>query len=119
MKHARIVEQFAAKLRQVRGSRGMTQAELARQAQVAVSYIWKLESGAAAPGIDLLSRLADALGTTAHDLLPLGDQPDSLGILRDRAKALFEDLMQFADEPTLTMLCPLLARLRESPTRRR
>ncbi|HUY88218.1 MAG TPA: helix-turn-helix transcriptional regulator [Pirellulales bacterium] len=119
IKHAQIVEQFAARLRQVRSSRGMTQVELARQAHVAVSYVWKLESGAAAPGIDLLGRLAGALGTTAHDLLPLGGQPDSLATLRNRAKALFDDLLQSADEPTLTMLCPLLARLGESPTRRR
>lgn len=119
IKHAQIVEQFAARLRQVRFSRGMTQAELARQARVAVSYIWKLESGATAPGIDLLSRLAAALGSTAHDLLPVDAQPDSLATLRSRAKTLFDDLLDNADEPTLMMLCPLLARLGESPTRRR
>jgi len=97
----------------------MTQAELARSAHVAVSYIWKLESGAAAPGIDLVDRLAKSLGTTAHDLLPTGDQPDSVPMLRDQAAKLFNTLLGSADLATLTMLCPLLARLAESPTRRR
>ncbi|HEX5471095.1 MAG TPA: helix-turn-helix transcriptional regulator [Lacipirellulaceae bacterium] len=119
IKQAEIVELFAARLREVRSSRGMTQAELARQAKVAISYVWKLESGAAAPGIDLLARLASALGTTPQDLLPTAPQPDSITLLRDQAKRLFESLMESADQPTLIMLCPLLARLGESPTRRR
>jgi len=119
IKHAEIVQQFAARLREVRSSRGMTQADLARSAHVAVSYIWKLESGAAAPGIDLVDRLAKSLGIAARDLLPKGDQPDSVPLLRDQATKLFNTLLGSADLATLTMLCPLLARLAESPTRRR
>ena len=72
IRHAEIVELFAARLREVRHSRGMTQAELARQAHVTVSYIGRLESAGAAPGIDLVERLAKALGKTppeAHRLL--------------------------------------------------
>ncbi len=118
IKQAEIVEQFAARLKEVRSSRGMTQAELARQAHVAVSYIWKLESGAAAPGIDLVDRLARTLGTTAHDLLPT-TPAEPMSFLRAQATKLFETLLQTADQPTLTMVCPLLARLVESPTRRR
>src|SRR5579863_5070432 len=106
IKQAEIVQQFAARLREVRSSRGMTQAELARSAHVAVSYIWKLESGAAAPGVDLVDRLAKSLGTTAHDLLPAGDQPDSMPLLRDQATKLFNKLLDSADLATLTMLCP-------------
>lgn len=119
IKQAEIVELFAARLREVRSPRGLTQAELARQAKVALSYIWKLESGAAAPGIDLLARLASALGTTPQDLLPTTPQPDSITLRRDQAKKHFEELLESADQPTLMMLCPLLARLGESPTRRR
>lgn len=119
IKQAEIVELFAARLREVRSSRGMTQAELARQAKIAISYIWKLESGAAAPGIDLLARLASALGTTPQELLPTTPQPDSITLLRNQAKKLFDDLLENADQPTLMMLCPLLSRLGESPTRRR
>lgn len=119
IKQAEIVQQFASRLRVVRSSRGMTQAELARQAGVAPSYLWKLESAAAAPGIDVLARLASALGTTPQDLLPSAEPPDSDAVLRDRARELFETLLESADQPTLMMLCPLLARLGESPTRRR
>ena len=58
IEHAEIVQRFASRLREVRSSRGLTQAELARAAQVTASYIWRLESAGAAPGIDLVSRLA-------------------------------------------------------------
>jgi transcriptional regulator with XRE-family HTH domain len=114
-----IVEVFAVRLRELRVSRGMTQAELARKAHVAASYMWKLESGAAAPGIDLVHRLATSLGTTANDLLPAVEAPDPMPLLREQASTLFTTLLETADMPTLTMLCPLLGRLAESPTRRR
>ena len=119
IKQSEIVERFAVRLRELRSSRGMTQAELARQAHVATSYIWKLESGATAPEIDLVDRLAQTLGTTARDLLPPTEHPEPLTVLHGQATKLFDALLETADQPLLTMLCPLLARLVESPTRRR
>lgn len=119
VKQDKIVAQFAARLRELRVSRGMTQAELARKAHVAASYMWKLEGGAVAPGIDLVNRLATSLGTTVDNLLPTFESPDPLPLLREQASRLFSTLLESADMPTLTMLCPLLARLAESPTRRR
>jgi len=103
----------------LRRSRGMTQAELGRQAQVTTSYVWRLESGGAAPGIDLVDRLARALGTTTHDLLPTTAAPDTLTVLQAQGRRLFDALLQSADKETLQMLVPLLARLGESPTRNR
>ncbi|MCB9921814.1 MAG: helix-turn-helix transcriptional regulator [Planctomycetaceae bacterium] len=44
-------------MRELRRSRGMTQAELARLAQITTSYVGRLESGGAAPEIDLVDRL--------------------------------------------------------------
>src|SRR5437764_9219643 len=79
------VRLFAARLREVRRSRGMTQAELSRRAHVTSSYIWRLESGGAAPGIDLVARLAEALGASSHDLMPLAASPDTLALLREQA----------------------------------
>jgi len=117
--HAEIVRLFAARLREVRLSRGMTQAELARQAHVTTSYIGRLEAGGAAPGIDLADRLAKALATTVADLLPTTASPDTLTVLRDQARRLFESLVQAADREALQMLCPLLARLNESMNRSR
>jgi len=113
------VRLFAARLREVRRSRGMTQAELSRRANVTPSYVWRLESGGAAPGIDLVARLARALGTTSHDLLPEAAPPDTLALLRDQARGLFGVLLAGADRETLLMLNPLLARLAEASGRSR
>jgi transcriptional regulator with XRE-family HTH domain len=113
------VRLFATRLREVRRSRGMTQAELSRRANVTASYIWRLESGGAAPGIDLVARLARALGTTCHDLMPETPPPDTTAVLREQARGLFEALLAAADRETLRMLNPLLARLVEVSERRR
>lgn len=97
----------------------MTQAELARLAHITASYVGRLESAGAAPGIDLLDRLAKALGTSATDLLPTTAPPDSMVVLRERAKKLFDAVLQSADRDALMMLNPLLARLGESLARSR
>ena len=117
VEHAEVVGLFAARLRELRHSRGMTQAELARQAHVTTSYIGRLEAGGAAPGIDLVDRLATALGTTVNDLLPTTVSPDTQAVLRDQARRLAEALIVAADRETLAMLCPLLARLVENTNR--
>ncbi len=70
------------------------------------------------PGIDLVARLAKALETTISDLLPEVEPPDPLPLLRGQAQKLAETL-RASDRDTLQMLVPLLARLLESPTRRR
>jgi transcriptional regulator with XRE-family HTH domain len=89
----------------------MTQEQLAREAHVTTSYVWRLESGRAAPGIDLVDRLAKALGTTAGELLPATAPPETLSLLKQQARDLFENLMRDADRETLLVVCPLLARL--------
>ncbi len=119
IEHAGIVLRFGARLRELRNSRGMTQAELAAKAHVTASYVWRLESGGAAPGIDLVDRHAVAMGTSAADLLPLTEPTDNLPVLREQARKLFESLMVEGDRETLLLLNPLMARLLESPTRRR
>lgn len=119
IEHAEIVKRFAARLKELRRSRGLTQAELAEKAQITTSYVGRLESGGAGPGIDLVDRLAVALGTTVTDLLPAAPPPDTDEVLRQQARSLFDALLQNADRETLLMLNPLLARLGESPTRNR
>lgn len=118
IEHTEIVRLFAARLRVVRLSRGMTQVDLANRAVVTPTYIGKLEAARVAPGIDLVDRLAKALGTTIADLLPETEPQDPLPVLRDQTAKLTETL-QHADRETLLMLVPLLARILESPTRRR
>ena len=118
IEHEPIVGVFAARLREVRLSRGLTQADLANRAVVTPTYIAKLEGARVAPGIDLVARLAKALGTSISDLLPEEGVPDSLPLLREQVGKLIET-MKAADKDTLLMLVPLLSRLLESPTRRR
>jgi transcriptional regulator with XRE-family HTH domain len=114
-----IVRLFAQRLRETRLMRGMTQAELARQANVSVTYISQLESADTAPGIDLVDRLAKALGASVPDLLPVSAPPDTLTVLRNQSKRMFEELMKASDAEVYAILNPFLAHLVESTTKRR
>ncbi|HEX3149656.1 MAG TPA: helix-turn-helix transcriptional regulator [Gemmataceae bacterium] len=117
IEHAEIVKRFAARLRERRLGAGLTQAALARLAHLTPSYVGRLEAAGAAPGIDTLQRLAVALGTTEHDILPLSPPPDPLDHLKARGKVLFDELLQKADRELMQVLVPLLARLIEGPAR--
>lgn len=106
-----IVARFASRLREVRLSRGMTQAELAKVTRITETYITRLEAGKAAPGIDLVNRLARGLQVPLAELLPQDDPPDSEAALRRKARALSDEVIGQADRETLQVLVPLLARL--------
>jgi transcriptional regulator with XRE-family HTH domain len=95
----------------------MTQLELAQQSHITESYCGRLERGETSPGIDLVDRLATALGTTAADLLPATETPDTLAVLRGQAKNLFETILQSGDRDTFLALNPFLAKLAESSAR--
>lgn len=114
IRHAEIVPLFAARLRQLRTAHGLTQAELGRRAVVTESYVSRLESGAAAPGIDLVERLARTLGTTVADLLPAAAPVDTTEHLRSQARQLCASLIPKANRETLQLLVPFLARLAET-----
>lgn len=113
IEHAAIVQRFSRTLRELRRGRGLTQAELAHAAHVTVSYVGRLESAGAAPGIDLVDRLSVALGCTVADLLPAADPPDTDAVVKAQARRLFEGLLD-ADRETLLLLVQLLARLAHS-----
>lgn len=116
IRHAEIVRQFAVRLRELRQAKGLTQADLARQAQVALSHLSKLERGDAAPGLDLIDRLARALGTTVTGMLPMTGSPDDAEAHRERVRKLFEGLVSEAGPNTLAVLEGLLTRLSEAAT---
>ena len=107
--HAEVVGRFASRLRELRVARGMTQAELAARASVTPNYVGRLENAGAAPGIDLLERLATALGASPSDLLPSGNPPDPHAVLQAQARLLLERLL--SDRDALAFLVPLMARL--------
>jgi transcriptional regulator with XRE-family HTH domain len=57
-------------LRKLRKDQGMTMAELAKKAQVTDAYIAQLETGEKKnPSLDVLKRLARALGVPVTELL--------------------------------------------------
>ena len=115
IKQAPVIEAFAKRLKEVRTACGMTQKGLAEKAHVTLSYVSKLEAGGAAPGLDLLERLAESLGVTISELLP---RPVAVDVA-DQRKSLqlrFEALVSKSGEETISMLNSLLMRLGEAPT---
>ena len=119
VQQAEIVQQFGARLREPRQARDTTQADLARAAQVARSHLSKLEKGEAAPGLDLLDRLAKASGTTVLGLLPPPAPAGDVVAQRDQIRKVFESVLGKAGGETLQLLERLLAYLAESPSTKR
>ncbi len=117
-KRTEIVRLFAERLRSTRQARGMTQAELSQLAGVSVTHLSELESASIAPGIDLVDRLARALGTTAADLLPAAGPSDPLPVLTEQAKRLLETLIKEGDREAFVRLNPFLALLVEASSKR-
>jgi transcriptional regulator with XRE-family HTH domain len=96
----------------------MTQADLAERAGVTPTYVSKLEGAGAAPGIDLVGKLAEALGAAVTDLVPARPPKDPSAVSREQARALFEAVMAAADAQTFALLNPFLALLAESSGKR-
>src|SRR5947209_13919535 len=113
VRQAAIVPAFAERLKGTRLARGLTQRDLAERAHVTFSYISRLEAGGAAPGIDLLEKLAEALNATITDLLPPAVQSEGAAAPRDEVKVLFETVLSKAGSETLGLLKVLLSRLAE------
>ena len=87
-------------------------------AGLTVTYLSRLESAGSTPGIDLVARLADALGTTIHDLLPVTAPPDTRSVLRQQAERLVGTIAESADPEALSLLNQILAILAEATAKR-
>jgi transcriptional regulator with XRE-family HTH domain len=118
IEHGEVVERFARRLRELRAERGMTQVELATKADVTATYVSKLESAGAAPGIDLVEKLATALGAKVADLVPDVSPADADIVAKQQAEKLFASLLKTADRQTFALLNPFLALLVESAGKR-
>jgi transcriptional regulator with XRE-family HTH domain len=118
IEHEEVVERFARRLRELRVGLGMTQAELARRAGVTTTYVSKLESAGAAPGIDLVEKLAIALGIGITELIQVPSPDDASAVAKEQARELFENLLKIADQQTFAVLNPFLALLLESTGKR-
>ena len=61
---------LGARLRAIRESRNLTQAQLAKKARVPRTYVSRIEHAHLLPGLGVAQRLADALGVGLLDLVP-------------------------------------------------
>ena len=66
-----ISYKFGRVIRSSRTSRGLSQEALAEFAGLSRSYLGRIEHGAAAPSIETMCRLADALGENLSYLISL------------------------------------------------
>jgi transcriptional regulator with XRE-family HTH domain len=62
---------FAANLRRFRHAKGVSQEDLAYEADVNRTYVSKLEKGVSYPGLEIIAKLANALGVELAELLML------------------------------------------------
>jgi len=64
-------EVFAANLRRLRNARGVSQDELAYEANVSRSYLSQLEKGTFYASLNVVGRLSEALGVEPAELLKM------------------------------------------------
>ena len=62
---------FAANLRRLRHEKGLSQDDLAYEAEVSRSYLSQLEKGAFYASLKIIGRLAEAIGVEPAELLKL------------------------------------------------
>jgi len=62
---------FAANLRRFRHAKGISQEDLAYEANGNRTYVSKVEKGVSYPGLEIIAKLADALGVEPAELLML------------------------------------------------
>jgi transcriptional regulator with XRE-family HTH domain len=62
---------FAANLRRLRHAKGLSQEDLAYEADVNRSYMSKLEKGTSYAGLEIMGKLATVLGVEPAELLKL------------------------------------------------
>jgi transcriptional regulator with XRE-family HTH domain len=102
-----VVEDFANRLRECRRKRGLSQMKLAAKAGVNLSYLNKLERAEATPGLDVIARLAEALGVAASELVSPPGKSDPLPAMRQQALRNLEAAIAKSDRTVLEMLAML------------
>jgi len=72
-------EVFAANLRRLRNARGVSQDELAYEANVSRSYLSQLEKGTFYASLNVVGRLSEALGVEPAELLKIPQKRTTRG----------------------------------------
>ena len=93
-------KKFRARLREWRLTRGMTQEELARKADVPTISVSHFETGHRFPNAESLRQLADALGVSADYLLSRAKEPtgEDLQAADPKIAALFRRFQGMSEE---------------------
>ncbi|WP_346674119.1 helix-turn-helix domain-containing protein [Enorma phocaeensis] len=60
---------MGAKVRELRSAQGISQRQLALMTGISRSYLWKIETGTADIGIDVLIKIARALDAQVRELI--------------------------------------------------
>ena len=109
IKHHPLIKIFGERLKQVRSKIGMSQAELAKKAQVNVGYVGKMERGQTAPGLDLVARVADALGIDTADLVTTEPASGaSMAVVTEQLRSRLMNVIERKDLSTLHALSVLV-----------
>jgi transcriptional regulator with XRE-family HTH domain len=118
VKQRDIVHRFAARLKVLREERKLSHHRLAELADIHWSYLSRLEKGRSAPGVDIVEKLASALGVLIADLLPT-ERTDRTAALKAAIQTQAEAIMADAEEGDLSLLSSLLSVFQRGMTRRR
>ena len=70
---------FGERLKQRRQILGLTQAQLFEQTGITAAYISVIERGRANPTLDMMVKLAEAVGTEAWAMIRPDDRPEQAG----------------------------------------
>jgi transcriptional regulator with XRE-family HTH domain len=92
------MQEFAARLREARTARKMTQARLAELLKVDTRVYHRWERGGALPQLDAVVRIAQVLQVSADSLLGLEPTKDAPLIHNPRLHALWQQLDTLSDE---------------------
>ena len=65
-------ETFAANLRRIRNAKGLSQDDLAYEAEVSRSYLSQIEKGSFHVSLKIIGKLAEALGVEPAEFLKAG-----------------------------------------------
>lgn len=87
---------FSERLKRARVDKGLSQSELGKLANVHYTQVGRYENKGAQPSADVLSKLADALGTST-DFLMYGSQEELAGNIGD--KELMAQFKRIAELP--------------------
>jgi transcriptional regulator with XRE-family HTH domain len=86
---------LAGRILELRTARRLTQAQLAKEADLPAAAISHFETGLRTPGTSTLRRLADALGVSFEYLLGRDEEPTGAG---PRVGAIFRNLRELSDD---------------------